>query len=380
MSHLESSNFSFIKKIIRDYYSTKPLKEPVYIHKREIAIHSLEDDKYIRHLAFPSMTNLYKYITSQKTPLHLYYSSALYETPNAENMEAKGWEGSELMFDIDSDKFPGCDQSYTICLESNTIMDGKYKECPGGGEPINYPMVSEKCVERAYVESLKLYSVLREEFGFRDIEIYFTGNRGFHIKVYDESVLDLSSNERREIVSYLTLDNIDLTNIAPVIGSREKYVLVSSKDHGIRRRIYKLAMIVGGDYEEINEYIKIPVEILNQIIDELRIVIDPVVTIDPSRLSRFINSLNCKSGLRVSRIDIDRFERFDYREYSPFEGGLIVKPLIDASLPVYGEVVKLRRNETIYLDAPIGLYLLFKNLVKIINTRDFGVKKCTTCT
>ncbi|MCD6301369.1 MAG: DNA primase, partial [Staphylothermus sp.] len=59
-----SKEFFLLKKLIREYYSRKPLEEPIYIHKREIAIQSLEDGVYIRHLSFPSLAILYNYILS----------------------------------------------------------------------------------------------------------------------------------------------------------------------------------------------------------------------------------------------------------------------------------------------------------------------------
>lgn len=117
MSRQELNNKFFIKKILREYYSQKPLEEPLYIHKREIAIHSLEDEAYIRHLTFPSITHLYNFILNEKTPLHLYYSSAYYESPSIKKMELKGWTGSDLMFDLDSDHYPGCGKILSICIE-----------------------------------------------------------------------------------------------------------------------------------------------------------------------------------------------------------------------------------------------------------------------
>ncbi|MGB9828386.1 MAG: DNA primase, partial [Thermosphaera sp.] len=80
-----------LRNIIRSYYKKRPLQPPPEIHKREIALESLEDRAYLRHLSFPYMDRLYEYILSKKTPLHLYYSSALYENPSAQPMEAKGW-------------------------------------------------------------------------------------------------------------------------------------------------------------------------------------------------------------------------------------------------------------------------------------------------
>ncbi|OYT40843.1 MAG: DNA primase [Desulfurococcales archaeon ex4484_58] len=378
MSLLELSNFSFIKNIIREYYSKKPLEEPLYIHKREIALHSLEDNAYIRHLSFTSMNQLYNYILDKKTPLHLYYSSAYYENPSSDKMELKGWQGSDLMFDIDADKFKGCNKVLSICINNNIVYEGKIDNCPNDKKPLYFPLITNECIDRAFYDAYKLYHILREEFGFKNIKVYFSGNRGFHVKVYDEDALTLTSDERREIASYVSLEGFKLERIIPS-GSSKKYIYFTRREYGVRKRIVKAAYKLGIKVKEYDDYIAIPANTIDTLLNEVRIKIDPVVTMDVSRLSRFGLSLNCKSGLMVYPINIDAYKEFSYKHFSPWEGGIIVKPLIDAELIVYSEKIRLRRGEPIYLEAPLALYLILKNIVKIVDTRDFGVKKCMTC-
>lgn len=374
MSRREPSNFFFLRKIIRSYYSKRPLEEPIYLHKREIALQSLEDGVYIRHLSFPSMTKLYNYILNEKTPLHLYYSSAYYDNPSNTKMELKEWLGSDLLFDIDADRYTGCDKVYTICIKSNKVFEGK-TECPNNEEPLYYPVISIECMNRAFYDVIKLYMILKEEFGFRNINIYFSGNKGFHVKVYDEAIQNLTREERRELASYILLENINVEKIFPSIGKKKKYMVLSSNEYGIRKRILRLIKNSSNiQYEVLGEYIKIPYEELYLLIEEARVNIDAVVTMDISRLSRFGFSLNCKSGLVVHPINIDEFDEFDPMNYNPWEGGMIVKPLIDASLYFFNEKIELKRGSPIYLDSYIAIHLAFKNLVKIIDLKDFGVK------
>ncbi len=377
MSHHVLSNRVFLRRIIREYYSRKPLEEPLYIHRREIALQSLEDNVYIRHLSFPSMTRLYEYILNKKTPLHLYYSSAYYEDPGNDKMEHKGWIGSDLMFDIDSDKYSGCDKVLSLCIEENIVYQDKISTCPNGGEPIQYPIITRECLERAFYDVVKLYLILHDELGFKDIRIYFSGNRGFHVKVYDEQVLKLSRDERREIASYIMLENIDVEKLFPIV--KKKYVLLGSSEWGVRKRLLRIIEEAGFEYDRVGEYVKIPYEEFSTLLEELSVKLDPVVTMDVSRLSRFGFSLNCKSGLMVYPIDIDRIDGVDFEKFNPWNGKLIVKPLIDAKLPVFDREVKLKRGERVELEAWIGLYLVFKNVVEVINDRDFGVKSCMTC-
>ncbi len=374
MSRRELSNDYFLKMIIKTYYSRKPIEEPIYFHKREIALESLEDRVYIRHLCFPSISKLYEYILSNKTPLHLYYSSAYYEDPCADQVELKGWIGSDLMFDIDSDKYPECSEVISICLSTNTFNAGKIDKCSGDEEPIYYSVLKNKCIDRAFQDVVKLYDILRIEFGLKDIEIYFTGNRGFHVKVNDSKILDLDRDARREIVSYIKLENVDLHRLFFVKKTRQKYVLLFRREHGIRRRILDIVLKSGIKYEVKGDYIKIPRDQLEVVLEEARVNIDPVVTIDTSRLSRFKYSLNCKTGLVVKPIDINKYNGFNLDDFNPWVGGIIVKPLVDVKIPVFDQSIVLKRGEAIYIDSFLAINLALKNLVRIIDLKDFGVR------
>ncbi|MET1159705.1 MAG: DNA primase small subunit domain-containing protein [Thermoprotei archaeon] len=374
MSRPEQSNRFFIVKAIREYYSRKPLEEPLYLPKREIAIYSLEDRAYIRHLSFPSMSKLYDFILREKTPLHLYYSSAYYENPSSDKMELKGWLGSDLLFDIDSDKYPGCDKHILVCVKDNRIINSG--NCPGGDEPIKLPIIPEECIKRAFYDVVKLYTVLRDELGFKNISIYFSGNRGFHVKVSDDSVLSLSSEERREIVSYILLEKIDLTRLFPLMGKRNKYTLLHERrEYGVRGRILRLLKAAGSNYERFGDYIKLPYEELETFVEEAKIKIDPVVTIDTSRLSRFGYSLNCKAGLVVKPLDMEKITNISYTDFNPWEGEVIVKGRVDLDVEVLKEKVSIRRSEAIALKTHIALYLALYNLVDIIKIRELGVKR-----
>ena len=55
-------------------------------------------------------------------------------------------------------------------------------------------------------ETQKLLTFLLSDFGITEsrISVVFSGGRGYHIHVRDPSVFALGSDERREIVDYLT--------------------------------------------------------------------------------------------------------------------------------------------------------------------------------
>ncbi len=374
MSHQGLSRDN-LKSMIRLYYRSKPLIEPYYLSKREIAIYSLEDGVYIRHLSFTSMTLLYRYILEEKTPLHLYYSSAYYEDPSADKMELKGWMGSDLIFDIDSDHYPGCSDVLSICLGSGEVYGEKIKKCSDGSKPVIYPLISFNCIRRGWIDAIRLITILREEFGLKNIHLAYSGNRGFHISVYDEEVMKLEREQRREIADYISFKNPDLSRIAPSIG-RRKYVYFSREEYGWRKRIVD-EIVKRENYEEYRGYIRVKYSIVEEIAEDIGVNIDPVVTMDISRLSRFNRSIHGKSGLIVyplnySSTDIDEYS---YESFTPFEGEVVVKPYITiAGLKVLDEEIDLNKGLKIKTKPHIGLYLALKGLVEIVDIRDIGVR------
>lgn len=133
-----------------------------------------------RHLSFRNLEEIKSFFLKH-IPLHMYYSSAYYEHPDAKKMDDKGWKGADLIFDIDMD-----------------IKDGT-----------NY----RDMLLLAKDEVIKLYDILKNDFGLNDILVVFSGGRGYHIHVRDKSVLGLKSRERREIIDYITAGSLRIESI-----------------------------------------------------------------------------------------------------------------------------------------------------------------------
>ncbi|MEM1832359.1 MAG: DNA primase small subunit domain-containing protein [Desulfurococcaceae archaeon] len=377
MSRLEQiSRMGFLRKIIRDYYSRKTLEEPSDLHKREIALESLEDNSYIRHLSFPYMQLLYDYIMNVKTPLHLYYSSALYSTPYADKMENKIWEGSELLFDIDADKYQGCDQKIWICPSSGEISPVEIDKCSRGEKPLEYSSLPWVCIKKAWNDVLKLVDVLKTEFGYERIRIYYSGNRGFHVKVQDPDVLALTREMRRAIADYVSCEGLKVEKMFP---SYKNMVIFGEIEHGIRRRVYQLASNLGllekKKVKGIRDLEVLDIDKLTDLLGEVCIQIDKAVTMDISRLSRFGNSLNMKAGLKVMDMSINAdIDAYDYERFSPFKGFIKVKSLITGDINALGMQLSLSKGNIYRLESFIGIYLVVKNIALPVDVSELEVK------
>jgi DNA primase small subunit len=182
----------FLKKRFREYYSEHPVAATPGFTQREWGFLFYEDapDKsrpmqMHRHKSFNSLVELNDYLKSM-APQHAYHSAAYYQYPQAPTMLEKKWLGADLIFDLDADHLPNPPKSYSGMLE----------------------MVK--------VEIIRLIDeFLMDDLGFseKDMDIVFSGGRGYHVHIRDERVRSLKSPERREIVDYILGTGLDSDRI-----------------------------------------------------------------------------------------------------------------------------------------------------------------------
>ncbi|MDI9633666.1 MAG: DNA primase small subunit PriS [Methanolinea sp.] len=183
---MKAATFEFLRQRFSSYYGKAPLLSPPSVPQREWAFVFLEMDaettRMRRHLAFATREELFAYVRGM-VPAHAYYSTAYYERPDAPTMQEKGWLGADLIFDLDADH----------------LMRGPY----------------DRMLGRVREETEKLLEMLTLELGFAeaDIEVVFSGGRGYHVHVRDPSVRDFGSSERREIVDYVCGIGLDPARI-----------------------------------------------------------------------------------------------------------------------------------------------------------------------
>ncbi len=168
----------FIRERFREYYQSTSIQLPPRLEKREWGFiffdESFPDIVMRRHKSFMSSWEVTDYLKTM-APAHAFHSAAYYIYPGAPTMKEKGWEGADLIFDLDADHLPMKWTNYGDMLQ------------------------------RTKEELLKLIDFLRKDFAIdeNDMDIVFSGGRGYHIHVRDSRVIGLESPERREIVDYV---------------------------------------------------------------------------------------------------------------------------------------------------------------------------------
>jgi DNA primase small subunit len=204
---------------------------------REFGILLLKDKIWVRHKSFKKVDEINNFL-SNTTPSDVYYSSAYYDQPATPEMGAKGWNGADLIFDIDADHiFTSCGKIHDtwICKGCNFVGKGispdKCPDCEGERFDVK-SWTCGNCLNSAKAEVTKLLEILTNDFGFsnKEINLFFSGNRGYHIHVEGKTIKTLDSVARKEIVDFVTGLGLDLelhgfsTKKVGVDPSQEKHV------------------------------------------------------------------------------------------------------------------------------------------------------------
>ena len=347
MSFLSSAEAVFVEKAFREFYreNYRVLYLPDRIQEREFGYFTFSGKLMVRHLAFGSPRELWETVR-RVTPLHLHYSAAFYRYPKAP-MEEKEWLGAELIFDIDADHLDtpcGKRHDFKVCPKCREAFPLDAENCPRcGGQLRKVEWVCGECLEAAREEARKLLDFLEGDLGFRKLRMAFSGNRGFHLVVHDEQVLDLGQAERKEIVDYLTGAGLELRalgldgrrvdpELAPDIGdpgwrgrvARAALQLAARADGG---ELYRLtgdrrALRLGEELRRLAEawgekpgwsvLSRSSRALLVKAAVELSAAhIDAVVTTDIHRLLRLGNSLHGKTGLLARTFNPNTLDDFD---------------------------------------------------------------------
>ena len=357
------TDFTYLKRLFQAYYQEKQNEIPPIssFNLREFGFIPWEKKVFMkRHMKFESPQELKDYIL-RDTPRHLYSSGALYLLPDAREMENKQFLGCDLIIDIDVDHF------YTPCKEKHDLWICKECGNEGSGMPDKCPKckqskftkiawVCDECLNIAKNEIKKLiHDFLIPDFGIneKDMKIAFSGHRGYHLKVESEELRQLSSDERREIVDYLTGDNISFDLLGLTERSNEisgllienlgwsqkimnkveeilskpkieiKEMLLDENQFGLKQNLVTSFLNYKDDFLELISKGERNVwaiegfglttwkKFLKVIAKQVGVELDEPVSIDIHRLIRYPSSLHGKTGFKVQEISLDQLDGFN---------------------------------------------------------------------
>jgi len=407
-------SIAFIQKMFCEYYKKYylPNSSLLMIERREFGFSSFEG-WMLRHKSFYNSDDLKKFL-QVSVPSDAYCSCALYEDPEAE-MDRKGWLGADLIFDIDADHVPTCCEKLHdkwVCSVCN--LTGK------GFTPLSCPVCgSEKfevktwlcqvCLDSAKREAVKLLDVLRQDFGFskKDISVFFSGHRGYHVHVESKAIRTIDAVTRKEIVDYVSglgLDvrfhGLDKKRLSETSSSKS---LPLGKSGWRKRLVSGMQNLIINTEEEKFREIGLKKNIAETILKNKDIIvkkwltrgtwgavrgigfetwkklaeysvgvqsvkIDTVVTTDIHRLIRLADTLHSKTGFKKVRFPVSAIDDFDpFKSGVAFKTGAVTVFVSDApGFRVGDELFGPYKKQKVELPTAAAMLLICKDRAKVL--------------
>jgi DNA primase small subunit len=319
----------YLRGRFADYYRRADLSGPPDAERREwghIPFTAGSGTTMVRHQSLYDLGNLEAFFT-EEAPRHAYFSAARYDNPGARTMDEKNWRNADLVFDLDADHLPGVDPDET-----------------------RYADMLSACKDALW----RLVDFLTDDFAFEQLQIVFSGGRGYHVHVRDPGVRTLDSEARREIVDYVRAVELDYDGLIQTRarglstgrelrakggwGARVHDRLLSvvaelrdMDDGDARARLMELdgigegraetilgvfqnqpEAIRAGNVEAGGPGVRTLVEaIAEQTVADETAPIDEPVTTDVRRLIRLPGTLHGGTGLVVTRLEQDSLVEFE---------------------------------------------------------------------
>lgn len=379
---MKAATLEFLRQRFAEYYGKETLLSPSSVPQREWAFVFFDPDypdiRMRRHLGFENRDEVFSYIRGM-VPAHSYYSTAYYARPGAPTMHEKEWLGADLIFDLDADH----------------IMRGPY----------------DRMLLRVREETEKLLDMLTGELGFslREIEVVFSGGRGYHVHVHDLSVRNWGSIERRELIDYVCGIGLDPARILAhrtpsprgwhhrYISSLHEYLLWLS---GLpeKERLAAITDLEGVGKATAEEFLRRLDEIIRHVAENpgalnLRDAVlakvirgltsqkegefanalrrraalaDEPVTTDTKRLIRLPSSLHGGSGFRVTPVAPGDLAGFDPLVDAVVFGerGVKVDLAFPLSMPILGTQYRLEKG-TVFVPEALAVFLCCRGAAEI---------------
>ncbi|KYH37921.1 MAG: DNA primase small subunit, partial [Candidatus Bathyarchaeota archaeon B23] len=278
------------------------------------------------------------------------------------------------------------------------------ERCPrcGGVSFEEEKWICDRCLDAARHEAQKLLDILIGDFGFsptEELEVNFTGHRGYHIHVSSPHITRLDQPARREIVDYILgtglraelhgfrsttestlseggwrgrllralydyLETVDLDGLMEVGLRRRTASKMLEMREGLlgalrEGRLGRLLTLIRGKNLE---------RLVEAAVGREASAIDTVVTTDLHRLIRLPGTLHGRTGLIAQRVSVEGLDDYDpLVEAVAFKGGMLKVYVERAPRFRIGEAhYGPYGGEEVELPGEAALYLLCKGAARLV--------------
>jgi len=206
---MNENNIKFLEDSFKKYYFNhfNLIFTPQRTSEREFGYQKFNSGFFNRHISLKDDKELHL-LFMQNIPSDVYCSNAYYAFPNSP-MNEKDWKEADLIFDIDAkDLDLPCRKNHvvSICNECNEISKDTNQCVKCNSTKLEKKSLPCKlCINASKIEVNKLSNILIDDLGIdkENIHVYFSGNEGFHVYVFNSQFQKIGSKERSELVDYI---------------------------------------------------------------------------------------------------------------------------------------------------------------------------------
>ena len=372
---MQETDIRFLENSFKKYYFTHfdQIKVPERTSEREFGYQKFNSGM-TRHIQIKDDKELHL-LLMQNVPSDVYCSNAYYTFPNLP-MNEKDWKEADLIFDIDAkDLNLPCRVNHTvsICNECNEVSKNSSQCIKCSSIKLEKKSLPCKnCINASKLEVLKLSEVLVDDLDVdqENIQIYFSGNEGFHVYVYNSQFQEIGSRERSELVDYISLRGAIPETFGMKKFKQDRAFFPNFDEKGWRGRFAKQVFGSKSKRSKIitellaNGYSSFQ-KTLDDVSENIGVKIDPNVTMDIHRIFRLPGSINSKSGL--VKIHCKDLAKFDPYTEASFLSDATVEIL--ANCPIEFKLKNKKfgpyNDEKVSIPTFAAVYMICKKLARI---------------
>ena len=316
---MREDDIRFLEGAFKKYYFERSdlIQAPERPSEREFGYQKLGSGM-VRHISVQNDKEL-RLLLMQNVPSDVYCSNGYYTFPSLP-MREKDWKEADLIFDIDAKDLNmpcGGDNAVSVCSECGGVSASS-ETCPkcGSTKLEKKCLACRECIDHSKKEVSKLSEILTDDLSvdIDDIHVYFSGNEGFHIYVYNSPFQQAGSRERSELVDYIMFKGAIPEKFGMKKFKPDRKSFPDFGESGWRGRFSRhvygskskrskvISELVSDGYSEFQKT-------LDDMAENAGARIDPSVTMDIHRVFRLPGSINSKSGL--AKIRCEDLEKFD---------------------------------------------------------------------
>lgn len=319
---MNEKNILLVESAFKEYYFNRfdLIHVPQKATEREFGYQKFNSGM-TRHLVVKNDKELHL-LLMKEVPSDVYCSNAYYSFPSLP-MSEKDWKGADLIFDIDAkDLGLSCRQEHTVfkCSSCGNSAIGFQSQCTNCGST-KFESVSttcKNCISESKKQVTHLIDIMTSDFGVKkeQIDVYFSGNEGFHVRMTSANYESLGSQERADLADYLMFNGAIPESFGVARQYNSKSSLPSFDEKGWRGRVARKLFSSKSKAPKVTReilssgYSAFQVQ-LDEIKKTMGVKIDPKVTMDIHRIFRLEGSINSKSGMtKIQCTDLDLFDPF----------------------------------------------------------------------